>query len=161
MPIGGVASGRDCRVACLFLTLHVVQAVTSSQVARSSPVPKKRTSLEPPTSQEKRKKVASPQEDRTGGEEGKLAKVLASLGQQPGVGRPLARLLQGQGGSQDVAAAFLCFVYERQRAYTNKYRRKEPATANEVIATKWFTNMYRECDRCWSFLLLRLISVYP
>ena len=143
-----------------------MQAVPSSQVARASPVPKKRTSLEPPTSQEKRKKVerrgaASPQEDRGGGEEGKLAKVLASLGQKPGVGRPLARLLQGQGGSQDVAAAFLYFVYERQRAYTNKYRRKEPATANEVIATKWFTNMYRECDRCWSFLLLRLISVYP
>ena len=78
----------------------------------------------------------------------KMPKILKSFDKQPGFGDPLAKLLPTEHHqSKDAIAAFILFVSERQKAWSNKRRRRKKLTSNQVLATKWFTNMYRELDR--------------
>ena len=74
--------------------------------------------------------------------------ILKSFGKSSGFGVSLKKLLpEGNEESSDALAAFLLFVLERQKVWVNKKRGTEPFTKNQVIAKKWFTNMYRELDR--------------
>ena len=71
-------------------------------------------------------------------------RVLKSLNQKPGFGDCLVDMLpEEHSGSSDAVASFLYFVLERQKIWSNKRKRREVLTTNHVLATKWFTNMYR------------------
>ena len=73
-----------------------------------------------------------------------VGRVLKSLNQQPGFGDCLVDMLpEEHSGSSDAVASFLCFVLERQKIWSNKRKRREVLTTNHVLASKWFTNMYR------------------
>ena len=75
-------------------------------------------------------------------------RVLKSLGHSRGFGDQLQELLPQEYSSRsDVVAAFLSFIYERQTIYVKKRSGKMCLTNNEILSTKWFTNMYRELDR--------------
>ena len=70
--------------------------------------------------------------------------VLKSLNQEPGFGSCLVNMLPKEhSASSDAVASFLCFVFERQKIWSNKRKRREVLTTNHVLASKWFTNMYR------------------
>ena len=70
--------------------------------------------------------------------------VLKSLNQEPGIGDCLVNMLpEEHSGSSDAVASFLHFVLERQKIWSNKRKRREVLTTNHVLASKWFTNMYR------------------
>ena len=69
-----------------------------------------------------------------------------------------ARLLSGHKGNSDAAAAFLHFVNQRQQAFVQKYKGQHPFTENSVLARKWFTNMYRECDRGTAFFKRHILT---
>jgi len=74
--------------------------------------------------------------------------VLDSFGAKPGFGDKLKRLLPPEfRDNSDAVACFLMFINERQNVWFRKYHGKTPYTDNEVLSTKWFTNMYREVDR--------------
>ena len=74
----------------------------------------------------------------------KIPKILNSFDKNPGFGNPLAELLPTElQASKDAVAAFILFVLERQKAWSNKRRRRKKLTSNQVLSTKWFTNMYR------------------
>jgi len=78
----------------------------------------------------------------------KVPAILKSLDNKPGVGKGLSKLLPSQHlDSCDAVAAFLFFIYERQKIWVNKTNGVVPMTKNKVMSTKWFTNMYRELDR--------------
>ena len=71
-------------------------------------------------------------------------RVLKSLNQEPGFGDCLVDMLpEEHSGSSDAVASFLYFVLERQKIWSNKRKRREVLTTNHVLASKWFTNMYR------------------
>jgi hypothetical protein len=53
-------------------------------------------------------------------------------------------------------ASFLCFVLERQEIWLNKRNHREVLTTNHVLASKWFTNIYRELDRGTMYLRKQL-----
>ena len=70
--------------------------------------------------------------------------VIKSLNQEPGFGDCLVNMLpEEHSGSSDAVASFLHFVLERQKIWSNKRKRREVLTTNHVLASKWFTNMYR------------------
>ena len=69
-----------------------------------------------------------------------------------------SRLLSGQKGNSDAAAAFLHFVDQRQQAFVKKYKGQHPFTQNDVLGRKWFTNMYRECDRGTAFFKRQILT---
>ena len=73
-----------------------------------------------------------------------VGRVLKSLNQEPGIGNCLVNMLpEEHSGSSDAVASFLYFVLERQKIWSNKRKRREVLTTNHVLASKWFTNMYR------------------
>ena len=79
--------------------------------------------------------------------------VLKSLNQVPGFGDCLVNMLpEEHSGSSDAVASFLCFVLERQNIWLNKREQREVLTTNHVLASKWFTNIYRELDRGTMYL---------
>ena len=79
--------------------------------------------------------------------------VLKSFNQEPGFGNCLINMLpEEHSGSSDAVASFLCFVLERQEIWLNKRKHGEVLTTNHVLASKWFTNMYRELDRGTMYL---------
>ena len=79
--------------------------------------------------------------------------VLKSLNQEPGFGNCLVNMLPKEhSGSSDAVASFLCFVFERQKIWSNKRKSCEVLTTNHVLSSKWFTNMYRELDRGTMYL---------
>ena len=74
--------------------------------------------------------------------------ILQSFGKSPGFGNSLKDLLPREHEpSADAVAAFLLFILERQKTWGNKRKNRKTLTTNRVLATKWFTNMYRELDR--------------
>ena len=73
-----------------------------------------------------------------------IPRILKTFDKKPGFGDPLAELLPDEHlQSKDAVAAFLMFVLERQKTWWNKRKGRKIPTSNKVIATKWFTNMYR------------------
>ena len=78
----------------------------------------------------------------------KVPKILQSFDKDTGFGSDLKDLLPLEHKpSADAVAAFLLFVLERQKTWGNKRKNRKILTKNKVLATKWFTNMYRELDR--------------
>ena len=78
----------------------------------------------------------------------KVPTMLKSFGRKPGYGEQLVSLLPAEyQDSADAVAAFLLFILERQTIWVRKQKGKQLLTRNEVMAGKWFTNMYRELDR--------------
>lgn len=74
----------------------------------------------------------------------KIPKILKSFDKNPGFGDLLTELLPTEHQkSRDAIAAFILFVLERQKAWSNKRRRRKKLTSNQVLSNKWFTNMYR------------------
>lgn len=86
----------------------------------------------------KKKKAKSPAE-----------RVLVSLGADIGSGDVLGNYLsKSHRKSSDPLAAFIHFIHERQEIYKLRSTGQAPPyTINEVMSSKWFTNMYRELDR--------------
>ena len=75
---------------------------------------------------------------------GKIPQILKTFDKDPGFGAPLADLLPTElVQSKDAVAAFLMFVLERQKTWSNKRKGRKILTSNQTIATNWFTNMYR------------------
>ena len=74
----------------------------------------------------------------------KIPVILESFGREKGFGEPLEALLPQHEDSADAVAAFLLFVFERQKVWKRKYSgKRQTLTKNNVLATQWFTNMYR------------------
>ena len=74
----------------------------------------------------------------------KIPHILESFNQKPGFGNNLTHLLPAEhSSSSDAVAAFLCFILERQKIWSNKRKRRKVWSSNSVMTTKWFTNMYR------------------
>ena len=78
--------------------------------------------------------------------------VLASFDKKPGFGNCLSSLLGEHAASSDAVAAFLCFIFERQKIWLNKKKGMEVLTTNHIFSSKWFTNIYRELDRGTMYL---------
>jgi len=76
-------------------------------------------------------------------------RVLVSLDAEIGCGDVLTNYLsKSHRKSADAVAAFMHFVHARQEIFKHKSSGKSaPHTTNEVMSSKWFTNMYRELDR--------------
>jgi hypothetical protein len=76
-------------------------------------------------------------------------RVLVSLGAELGCGDVLTNYLsKSHRKSAGAVAAFMHFVHARQEIFKQKSSGKfPPYTNNEVMSSKWFTNMYRELDR--------------
>ena len=73
-----------------------------------------------------------------------IPQILKTFDKNPGFGDSLTELLPAEHvQSKDAVAAFLMFVLERQKTWWNKTNGQKIPTSNQVIATKWFTNMYR------------------
>jgi len=87
-------------------------------------------------------------------------RVLVSLGGEVGCGEVLKNLLsKSHRKSSDALAAFILFVYERQIIFELKSSGAEPPyTKNEVMKSKWFTNMYREVDRGTIFFRKQILA---
>ena len=74
--------------------------------------------------------------------------VLESFNHTSGSGDVLKELLPDHLKSRsDAVAAFIFFINERQKIFTNKRKGRRTLTNNPVLANQWFTNIYREADR--------------
>jgi hypothetical protein len=134
-------------------------AKKKSKIAKAGPKPRKRISV--PSNKKSKAVKEGPKSrkrcDKNNNEFNsqkqmlQVGCVLASLKQEPGFGNCLKTLLP-EIANLDAAAAFLCFIDERQKIWSNKKKGVEVLTTNHVLASKWFTNLYRELDRGTMYL---------
>jgi len=75
-------------------------------------------------------------------------KLLKSFNKETGFGNNLINLLPANDRERtDDIASFLCFVFERQSIWAKRRKGEKTWTSNTILATKFFTNMYRELDK--------------
>ena len=125
-------------------------AIKKTKAAKAGPKPRKKTEAakEGPKSKfDKNNNDFNSQKQMS-----QVGRVLASLDQKPGFGNCLSSMLGDHAASSDAVAAFLCFIFERQKIWLNKKKGMEVLTTNHVFSSKWFTNMYRELDRGTMYL---------